>query len=1108
MHVLHANWSRRQLHVWAEDASRHAWAGARGQEGSAGVERETDGRVAHPSAAGADVLRGALASIGVTGGATASVDVLLPCVEAVDAERTGGGRSAASVPLPSTGAAHAAGQTLAEDVAVPTGVAPFGVPSIAFAPSEVPALFEALAEAGLIEGRHSSGHTLGAADSVRFFALAARFARHLMAHQRIVPSLLQDMGGSLRAAWQPWIGDEPGAARFAALVAAMPPSARAAIDGLNHDGDAVLDEFLFAVTDAACRAALTSENMQEAIESRDPTKDDHVAWLSGLLDGRDGVPLTIGRRSEVIRRARQWISTLEDRGPSSAWRLLLRLGEPIDLPAAPGARVGAGKAPTRGPEPTDAVWPLTFHLQSAEDHAVVADASDLWLLPGDAAQVQGKRIDSPQELLLAELGRAVRLYKPLESALSEPQPESIELSTAKAYEFLREVRPLLIEQGFGVEAPEWWESPNARLGVRLLIDSDPLPLESQAGPGSSSAAPSRLGLDSLVNYRWQIALGDVTLTLAQFEELAARNVPLIKVAGKWVEVRPEDVHAAVEFIREHPGGRMDVGQAVRLAFGADGRDAGLPIVGLEATGWVSSLFGGAAAGEKIPMLEAPSGFVGTLRPYQLKGLSWLAFLDRFGLGACLADDMGLGKTIQLLALLLHERAEAARTGAPAVCPTLLVVPMSVVGNWVRESQRFAPELRTLVHHGPERMSGDALLAAASASDLVVTTYALVHRDRESLGRIGWGRIALDEAQNIKNPAAKQAQAVRALNAPRRVALTGTPIENRLSELWSIMDFLNTGFLGSATDFRRRLAVPIERYHDQNRSRQLRSMVQPFILRRLKSDPSVVADLPSKVESKEFCYLTAEQAALYEACVKRMLGEAERSEGIQRRGVILAGLIKLKQVCNHPSQYLKDHLPGEGASGGTLAPVFPDPARSGKVTRLIEMLDEILAAGGQALVFTQFRQMGHILAPILRRELDREVLFLHGGTPAKEREALIASFQKQDGSAPIFILSLKAGGVGLNLTGANHVFHFDRWWNPAVEAQATDRAYRIGQTRTVQVHKFVVGGTLEERIDQMIEQKTVLADNVIGSGEQWLTELSLGQLRDMLLLRSGAVEEVA
>ena len=458
----------------------------------------------------------------------------------------------------------------------------------------------------------------------------------------------------------------------------------------------------------------------------------------------------------------------------------------------------------------------------------------------------------------------------------------------------------------------------------------------------------------------------------------------------------------------------------------------------------------------------------------------------------------------------------------SVGPTLLIVPTSVVANWVRELARFAPSLTAHVHHGPDRIMDDRFVEIASKHDLVITTYPLVARDHETLRRLNWHRVTLDEAQYIKNPPTKQTAAIRSLIASRRLALTGTPVENRLSELWSIMEFLNPGYLGPGGEFRRRFAIPVERHRNQRVAERLRQMVRPFILRRVKTDPNVIDDLPPCLETREFATLTPEQAALYQQVVNSMLGEVDRAAGIQRRGLVLATLVKLKQICNHPAQFLnagqgvKPQTAAdialadarENSEEGSLPALTGDnhfAARSGKSRRMLTMLEEVLATGEKALVFTQFRQMGHLLAAMIQSELDVEPLFLHGGTPANKRQHLIDRFQNPHGGAPIFILSLKAGGVGLNLTAASHVFHFDRWWNPAVENQATDRAFRIGQTRSVHVHKFVCVGTLEERIDQMIEQKTELAKNIIGAGEAWLTELSTGQLRDLLTLRAGAME---
>ncbi len=495
---------------------------------------------------------------------------------------------------------------------------------------------------------------------------------------------------------------------------------------------------------------------------------------------------------------------------------------------------------------------------------------------------------------------------------------------------------------------------------------------------------------------------------------------------------------------------------------------------------------------KISLIEIPSTFQGELRPYQLKGVSWLAFLKQFGFGGCLADDMGLGKTIELITLLLHEREVATQQGVLQQSPALLICPMSIVGNWYKELQRFAPSLKVMIHHGHERSSGEVFVQEVKQHDIVLTTYALALRDREHLSSVDWEYVVVDEAQNIKNEAARQTQAIKNLKARTRIALTGTPVENRLSDLWSIMGFLNPGYLGSDLDFRKKFAIPIERYHDVNRAETLKRVIQPFVLRRLKTDKAIIADLPDKMEMKVFCNLTQEQASLYEAVVKEMLEKIEQSEGIERKGLVLSTLLKLKQICNHPAQFVAD---GSSLTG-----------RSGKLARLHEMLEEVLAAGDKALIFSQFAEMGTLLRHYLQEMLGCEVLFLHGGTPKEQRDVMVQRFQEEQRGTPLFILSLKAGGVGLNLTAANHVFHFDRWWNPAVENQATDRAFRIGQKKNVQVYKFVCIGTLEERIEQMIERKKVLAESIVGSGEHWLTEMTTGQLKELFALSREAVGE--
>lgn len=1060
MLVAHATSCDGELRLWAEDVA--LWRPNFAPPSEASAE--------HPFAASTQTLASVFTPLLTRAGiepTPGTLKIRLPLTPGL------GG-----LPAPSPRLAH---EVAASDVP-PEGLGEFVVPCLSIAPGSARLALEGILDAGesALAGINAMGlsRPVSPGRSVEFWLLADRLARHLLAQQRVVPMLAQNAMGDLTALWLPWMADDATVVRCESVLRTMPPIARAGVDGLAHDPWKTLEAFVASIVDSVSRSALIRETMSDTIEGRDAI-DPHVGWLRGLLGTERDVPGTPPQRQEMVRRVRTWIGRLDERGMSSAWRLCLRLNEP---------NTSSNLADLAAP-PDDLVWTLTFHLQSVDRPDIMVDAQDVWMLSSDSVSIEGLRLEAPQELLLAELGRASRIYDRLEKALDSTEPSELSLSTRQAYQYLREIQPVLREQGFGSIVPDWWDSPSARIGARLKVTTPETPDAPDAGGALTPNAP-RLGMAALVNYKWEIALGDTTLSIEEFEQLAARKSPLIRVNGRWVEVRPEDVQAAMRFIKENASGTMTVAEALRVAYGTDPGETGVPIVGMELDGWIKSALGG--ANEQVPTLEAPPNFKGTLRPYQARGLSWMSFLERFGFGMCLADDMGLGKTIQMLALLLHERLHGATPG-----PTLLVVPMSVVSNWMRESKRFSPEIRVLIHHGVERKIGEDLLKAVEDSDLVITTYALVHRDLGSLERIHWGRIVLDEAQCIKNPVAKQAQAVRAMIADRRVALTGTPVENRLSELWSIMDFLNPGLLGSAGSFRKRFAVPVERYRDRVRTDQLRRLVQPFILRRLKTDPNVVADLPPKLETKEYSHLTAEQAKLYDACVKRVLGEVDRAEGMQRRGLVLAALIKLKQICNHPSQLLKDT---EGSRA-------PDPSRSGKTTRLLEMLDEVLSEGDQALIFTQFRQMGHLLQLMIQHEVNRPVLFLHGGTPQTERQRIIDTFQKSDGQHPVLILSLKAGGVGLNLTAATHVFHFDRWWNPAVENQATDRAYRIGQTRTVHVHKFVVAGTLEDRIDEMIEQKTELASNIIGSGERWLTELSTDQLRDILTLRPDSVSDI-
>jgi SNF2 family DNA or RNA helicase len=577
-----------------------------------------------------------------------------------------------------------------------------------------------------------------------------------------------------------------------------------------------------------------------------------------------------------------------------------------------------------------------------------------------------------------------------------------------------------------------------------------------------------------VDYNWGLALGGRVLTEDELADLARVKVPLIRLRGRWVYLDADRLAAGLTFLARG-GGSMTAGDALRMVRLLPPEDLPMPVTATSGKGWIADLLNG-DLDEHLELLDPPPGLSAELRPYQRRGLSWLAFLDRLGLGACLADDMGLGKTVQLLALLLH-----ARSG-----PNLLVCPLSVLGNWQREAARFAPGLDVRVLHGADRPDADTLL---DGCDVLLTTYATATRDADALAAVAWDRVVLDEAQHIKNSASGVARAIRRFPARNRIALTGTPVENRLAELWSILDFLNPGVLASAHTFRARYAVPIERYADEDAAARLRHATRPFLLRRVKSDPSVITDLPDKRHIRHLCGLTGEQATLYQAVLDEMLQHLKESNDKRRKGFVLSAMTKLKQVCNHPAQVL-----GDGS---------PLPGRSGKLERLEEILDRILADGERALCFTQFARFGAMLAPHLAARFDVPVRYLHGGTPRGDRDRMVAEFQADDRPG-IFVLSLKAGGTGLNLTAANHVVHVDRWWNPATEAQATDRAFRIGQDRDVQVHTLVCLGTLEERIDQLIADKGVLAERVVGNGESWLTALSTGELRDLLALSPEAV----
>ena len=1103
MLAIHGVWSDGLLNLWAEDAA----AASRLPASGPGKPPR-----AHPFAAAVGLLADVLAEFGdpvsdlARKAAETELTLWLPGgpgapLSSPDCLAAGSAAAEAPAPVPGAGAAIQAGNG-----AVPSsparsrrsgrdGLAPWLIPALTLEPAAGLSLLAAVGQPVM-----PAGHAV-LAGSVQFLGALGALAADLAARGRVLPGLDSDDTGYC-ARWRPVLAGAD-ALRARELTLALPPLCRATTADGEPSADIVIAA-LGLLTDAAVRARLARVPefaLLPAAGAAAPLTDRWAAALTGE-DGTLAVgPAEAAMAAQLAFVLWTWQDAAQE--PPGPVRTCFRLIEPAassalapDSPVpdnpVPDNPVPDSPAPGRAAEhraadhraadhraadhreAEAANWRVEFALQSTDDPSLLLPAADIWS-GGSADGWAAAGISYPDDDLLAGLGRASRLFPELDAELQRAAPEGVELDTRAALEFLKETGPLLAGAGFGVLLPDWVR--RSRLGLKLTTRS-----RTAASPGSVTAP--KFGLGDLLDFRYELAVGDQTLDAAELAELARLKVPLVRLRGQWVELDERHLSAALRFLESGGGGVMSAGDALAAGLGESAGD--LPLLQVDADGWLGDLLSGQADRRLEPM-STPRSFRGQLRPYQERGLAWLSFLGTLGLGAVLADDMGLGKSPQTLALLQAERDAGTESG-----PTLLICPMSLAGNWQREAARFTPDLTVHVHHGSDRLSGAGLAAVAAAADLVITTYGVATRDAAALGQIQWARVVCDEAQNIKNAATRQAQAVRAIPAATRIALTGTPVENRLTDLWSILEFTSPGLLGPAEKFRRQFAIPIERNSDAAATEQLRRLTGPFILRRLKTDRTVIADLPDKLEMKVWCNLTPEQASLYQATVDDMMTRIEAAEpGIERRGLVLATMAKLKQVCNHPA-----HLLGDGSR---LA------GRSGKLARLEEICDEIVEAGDKALCFTQYAEFGRMLQPHLAARLGCEVQFLHGGTTKRRRDEMVSEFQ--DGTGPaVFLLSLKAGGTGLNLTAASHVIHVDRWWNPAVEDQATDRAFRIGQRRDVQVRKFVCVGTVEERIDQMIEDKKALAEAIVGTGEGWLTELSADDLRQVIELSPEAVSQ--
>ena len=939
---------------------------------------------------------------------------------------------------------------------------------------------------------------------LRYWGQAAEYALALVRAGRAVP-FLQAVQGGWQVRWNPWqYGREPDLG-FQEFARCMPGVNLSFADNLAEDRDAasLLNDFVNAVVHdrmAAVAAAMGSDDRFRQVSG--PPGSGSVAaqdpWCRLLVNGV--VEAEPEQRRQMQGEWQEWMSRAFG---SQAGDIALAF-ELLDPQAT-------GQADGDGP------WQLQVAL-AADDmlgssHAwpdglvggrngIAADRLNGGMGPqgGHRAHATGADPDPLMGARLIAGLRAASRHSPcVQPLVRQPGLQAIELGREEAYRFLTKDAPALMGAGFQVHLPVWWtDAERSRLQIHLDVR--------EADEEQEASAQAAFG-----EYEIEYALtvdGD-PLDEVGLSQIAMAGSPLVYMNEQWLQVNQGQIRAARHLLATRGASRrVGLLQALQIMqeqaddehgetrntsryarFGSGFRELqALEVSGVTVPDRLRTIWQRIRSVAREEERCEPPGFVGTLRPYQRRGLAWLWYLHQIGLGACLADDMGLGKTIQAIALFLEQERTPSSEGRR---PRLLICPTSVLRNWKRELQRFAPDLRVMLHHGGGRARQTDLYARVRETDVVLTSYGTARVDQAVLGRIHWHTVVLDEAQNIKNPSAKQTMAVRSLRCRHRFALTGTPIENRLLEVWSILDFLNGAFLGSQQDFKRRFIQPIEGESNGEKLKQLQRIVQPFVLRRLKSDPEVISDLPEKQEIDVICDLSSEQTDQYAQAVEASLPHIRELDGMRRRGSILALMTQLRKIANHPALVDEDETLSDNPEYG---------GRSGKLDRFTEMLTESLDGRNKVLVFTTFVRMGQILQAHIARRLGFTPEFISGRVPHGTRQQMVDRFQEGGQDFPVLVLSVRTGGVGINLTAANQVYHFDRWWNPAVEDQATDRAHRIGQTRRVQVFRYIMAGTVEEHVDHLIRQKGQLARDILGAGTEWLTELSNDQLYELLTLR--------
>ena len=1027
MLIFHTSFENDRIYLWGECSF----------EGKRVMRREKDGVPLLPWRARSAQLRSALRDCGIKRGRgrvgieSAAVSLLLP-------HRDG-------VPLPSN-------PILGEvpESTEPLKLGPFMTEAVTITFQEFCSLMNILRESD--ERLAIPGLLFG--EDMKFACRAFEYAAALVQRGSYIPDM-KPCGESWLSQWRPIIlakyQDE-----FAAFAQAMPPvfcgfSAEAPLSapaGRRETAMLLLEE----LTDMMIRASQSGTERGRMVNAGNP----HELWLRSLIWQKAPLSKWNEEMSALYPQIREWADTLKS-VTAQPWRLFLRL-EDQSAEAAEEAQE----------------WIVSWHLQSTQDPSLIIPAERVWSPTETERRWFEHTQTNPRRYMLQILGHLASIVPAIARSLESPAPCRFELTLKELFDFLENHLPSIMDQGIQMQFPKTWGQ---------ISDRPKLSLRAELTDAAAFNPGAQLSLTDMLEVNWKVALGGDTLTEEELTMLTDLKTPLTNIRGKWVILFRDEIEKITSSLKKLPQ-EIERRDALLTSLRLEKGDT--PVSEVTGSPWLASIRDLLSASAPLSESAPPSGFSGTLRPYQGKGLTWLHKLLSLGLGACLADDMGLGKTVQTLAAVKQFRVCGEKR------PILLICPTSVIENWRRETEKFVPGMETLIHHGAARRKKNLFTNEQLENKLVISSYALLSRDNAMLGKIDWAGIILDEAQNIKNPDTHQSRAARSLHADWRLALTGTPVENHVGDMWSLMEFLMPGLMPNKTKFSREILRPVQSGEKKAMDR-VRHMTQPFILRRLKTDKTIISDLPDKIETKEFCPLTREQASLYSAVTASLEEQIAESTGIQRRGLVLAAITALKQICDHPLLYLKDNSEYR--------------ERSGKLARLSELAEQMLLSGDRTLIFTQYAEMGELLKKYLQETFGREVLFLHGGVPREKRDAMVRRFQEEEDAPPFFILSLKAGGTGLNLTRANHVIMYDRWWNPAVEQQAVDRAYRIGQKNNVLVHYFSCRGTLEEKIENLIANKRELAELLVGTGENWISELSDGELHDLFSLDKHAVENI-